>query len=186
MFDDKTEEITDLSFEGGITLDFKLKEWGTNDKSILAKLCNEIDRKYLSNRIPYPYTEENAIWWLNMVKKQEGKEGTFRAIIVDGKYVGSISVEKKKDISIYDSEIGYMISTKYWNRGIATKAVEQICQEAFALLDVTRITGNVYHPNIASQKVLLKNNFVLEGKMKSAIYKDEHFYDMLIYAKYNE
>ena len=79
-----------------------------------------------------------------------------------------------------------MISTKYWNRGIATKAVEQICQEAFALLDVTRITGNVYHPNIASQKVLLKNNFVLEGKMKSAIYKDEHFYDMLIYAKYNE
>ena len=80
MFDDKTEEITDLSFEGGITLDFKLKEWGTDDKSILAKLCNEIDRKYLSNRIPYPYTEDDAIWWLNMVNKQEGKDGIFRAI----------------------------------------------------------------------------------------------------------
>ena len=109
MFDDKTEEITDLSFEGGITLDFKLKEWGTNDKSILAKLCNEIDRKYLSNRIPYPYTEENAIWWLNMVKKQEGKEGIFRAIIVDGKYVGSISVEKKSDVFCKDAEIGYFL-----------------------------------------------------------------------------
>ena len=41
-----------------------------------------------------------------MVKKQEGKEGIFRAIIVDGKYVGSISVEKKSDVFCKDAEIG--------------------------------------------------------------------------------
>ena len=88
-------------------MDFKLKEWSVNDKSVLAKLCNEIDRKYLSNRIPYPYTEDDAIWWLNMVKKQEGKEGIFRAIIVDGKYVGSISVEKKSFALVGESSFFY-------------------------------------------------------------------------------
>ena len=30
--------------------------------------------------------------WL---KKKEGKEGIFRAIIVDGNYIGNISVEKR-------------------------------------------------------------------------------------------
>ena len=184
MFDDKTEEITDLSFEGGITLDFKLKEWGTNDKSILAKLCNEIDRKYLSNRIPYPYTEENAIWWLNMVKKQEGKEGIFRAIIVDGKYVGSISVEKKSDVFCKDAEIGYFLLSDKWSKGIMTKAVSEITKIAFDKLDIIRITGVVYKPNIASQRVLEKNDFVLEGIKKNAVFKNGNIYDMCIYGKY--
>lgn len=184
MFDDKTEEITDLSFEGGITLDFKLKEWGTNDKSILAKLCNEIDRKYLSNRIPYPYTEDDAIWWLNMVKKQEGKEGIFRAIIVDGKYVGSISVEKKSDVFCKDAEIGYFLSSDKWSKGIMTKAVNEITKIAFDKLDIIRITGIVYKPNIASQRVLEKNDFVLEGIKKNAVFKNGNIYDMFIYGKY--
>ena len=107
-------------------MDFKLKEWSVNDKSVLAKLCNEIDRKYLSNRIPYPYTEDDAIWWLNMVNKQEGKDGIFRAIIVDGKYVGSISVEKKSDVFCKDAEIGYFLSSDKWSKGIMTKAVSEI------------------------------------------------------------
>ena len=150
MFDDKTEEITDLSFEGGITLDFKLKEWGTNDKSILAKLCNEIDRKYLSNRIPYPYTE----------------------------------VEKKSDVFCKDAEIGYFLSSDKWSKGIMTKAVSEITKIAFDKLDIIRITGIVYKPNIASQRVLEKNDFVLEGIKKNAVFKNGNIYDMFIYGKY--
>ncbi len=163
-----------------------LRNWTVQDSYHLVDFINSVNRNYISNRIPNPYTIQDAVLWIDNILLLNNTDAIFKAIEINNEIIGSISVEKKKDISIYDSEIGYMISTKYWNRGIATKAVEQICQEAFALLDVTRITGNVYHPNIASQKVLLKNNFVLEGKMKSAIYKDEHFYDMLIYAKYNE
>ena len=76
-------------------MDFKLKMWEISDKNILIKLCNEINREYLSNRIPYPYTEDDAIWWINMAQEKEGKEGIFRAIIVDGNYIGNISVEKR-------------------------------------------------------------------------------------------
>ena len=51
-------------------MDFKLKMWEISDKSILAKICNEINREYLSNRIPYPYTEDDATWWINMAREQ--------------------------------------------------------------------------------------------------------------------
>ena len=165
-------------------MDFKLKMWEISDKNILAKLCNEINREYLSNRIPYPYTEDDATWWIDMAREQEGKEGIFRAIIVDGKYVGNISVEKKSDVSCKDAEIGYLLLTEKWSKGIMTKAVNEICEIAFDKLDIVRITGLVYKPNIASQRVLEKNDFVLEGIMKNAVFKNGNIYDMCIYGKY--
>ena len=73
----------------------ELKPWTLEDKKDLAQLCHNADRRFLSDRLPYPYTEDNAQWWIGMAEKQEGKEGIFRAILADGKVVGNISVEKK-------------------------------------------------------------------------------------------
>lgn len=161
-----------------------LKKWTMEDKDKLANICNKVDRKFLSNRIPYPYTEMNAIWWLNMVQEQEGKDGIFRAIIVDEEYVGNISVEKKNDVSCKDAEIGYLLLSDKWSKGIMSKCAKEICKIAFSQLDVVRITGLVYKPNLASQRVLEKNGFVLEGIMKNAVFKDNNLYDMCVYGKY--
>ena len=60
-------------------------------------LCNAVDRTFLSDRLPNPYTEADADWWLGMVAENEGKEGAWRSIWVDGQLVGSISVERKDD-----------------------------------------------------------------------------------------
>ncbi len=45
-----------------------------------------------------------------------------------------------------------------------TEAVRQICAAAFLELDIIRITGLVYAPNVASQRALEKNSFIREGK----------------------
>ena len=87
----------------------ELKPWTLEDKKDLAQLCHNADRRFLSDRLPYPYTEDNAQWWIGMAEKQEGKEGIFRAILADGKIVGNISVEKKADVYRRDGEIGYML-----------------------------------------------------------------------------
>ena len=64
-----------------------------------------------------------------------------------------------------------------------TEAVKQICEIAFRELNILRITGLVYDPNVASKKVLERNGFVLEGVMKSAVMKDEVLTDLCIYGK---
>ena len=61
--------------------------------------------------------------------------------------------------------------------------MRQICTIAFNELDIIRITGLVYKPNKASQRVLEKNDFTLEGVMKNAVYKDGNIYDMCIFGK---
>ncbi len=164
-------------------MDIKLKQWQIENKDILVKLCNEVNRQYISNRLPFPYTESDALWWLNMVQQKDGEDGIFRAIIVNDEYVGNISVEKKSDVHCKDAEIGYLLLTNKWSKGIMTEAVNQICSIAFVELDIIRITGLVYKPNIASQRVLEKNDFILEGIMRNAVFKNENIYDMCIYGK---
>ena len=43
----------------------ELKKWSIEDKESLIRICNTIDRNYLSDRLPNPYTNESAEWWLN-------------------------------------------------------------------------------------------------------------------------
>lgn len=161
----------------------ELKKWSFEDKDILIEMCNTIDRKYLSDRLPNPYTNTSAEWWLNMVKENDEKNGVFRQIIVDGKIVGTISVELKEDVYRKDSEIGYFLMQEAYSKGIMTEAVRQICDIAFDKLDIIRITGMVYEPNTASRKVLEKNDFLLEGVMKKAVIKNNNIYDLCIYGK---
>ena len=164
-------------------MNVKLEKWTQEFKPELIKICNEVDRSYLSNRLPYPYTEESADWWLGMVSEHDGKDGIFRAIVADGKIVGNISVEQKSDVYCKDGEIGYLLLTDCWSKGIMTEAVRQICAAVFLELDIIRITGLVYAPNVASQRVLEKNSFIREGIQKSAVYKNGQIYDLFLYAK---
>lgn len=164
-------------------MDIQLKKWSFDLKESLISLCNAVNREYLANRLPFPYTDADADWWLNMVAEHDGKAGIFRAIVADGRVVGNISVEQKSDVYGKDAEIGYLLYTEEWSKGIMTAAVRGICDLAFAELDIIRITGLVYEPNTASRRVLEKNGFVLEGLMKNAVVKDNNIYNLCIYGK---
>ena len=161
----------------------ELAKWSPALKQELIDICNKVDRSFLSERLPYPYTEESADWWLGMVSEHDGKDGIFRAIVVDGRFVGNISVEQKSDVYRKDAEIGYLLLTEFCSKGIMTEAVRQICDAAFDELEILRITGLVYAPNIASQRVLEKNGFIREGLQRNAVYKDGEIFDLCLYGK---
>ena len=143
--------------------------WTPADKKALMALCNAIDRTFLSDRLPNPYTEADADWWLGMVSENEGKEGVWRSIWADGELVGSISVERKDEGGKTIGEIGYMILTLWWSQGIGTEAVSQICEIAFRELELQQIIGQVFPENVASARVLEKNGFQLDGTMAGAV-----------------
>ncbi len=156
----------------------ELRHWTLSDKMELTSLCNAVDRRFLSDRLPYPYTEKDAEEWLKMVTNNDAITGIYRAIVYDGKPIGSISVEKKDD----DAEIGYMLLNEYSNKGIGTEVVRQVCSIAFKILSLEQITANVFQPNIASIRVLLKNGFKYKGAIPNAVIKDGYVYDLLIYV----
>ena len=160
-----------------------LHTWNTCDKPALMALCNAVDRTFLSDRLPYPYTEADADWWLGMVAENEGKGGVWRAIVVDGQIVGSISVERMANENRSVGSIGYMILTPFWSQGIGTEAVRQICGIAFRELALERIIGEVFPENLASARVLEKNGFLLEETKAGAVVRSGKAMDVRVYVK---
>ena len=155
--------------------------WTPADKKALMALCNAIDRTFLSDRLPNPYTEADADWWLGMVSENEGKEGVWRSIWADGQLIGSISVERKDDGGQIIGEIGYMILTPWWSQGIGTEAVRQICEITFQELALEQIIGQVFPENVASARVLEKNEFWLEETKTGAVVKGGKAMDVRVY-----
>ena len=149
-----------------------LHTWATANKPALVALCNAVDRTFLSDRLPNPYTEADADWWLRMVAENDGKKGIWRAIEADGQIVGSISVERKAEEEHNVGEIGYMILTPWWSKGIGTEAVRQICGIAYREFAPEFIIGEVFPNNLASVRVLEKNGFQLDETKAGIVMKD--------------
>jgi len=159
-----------------------LHKWTFADREALMTLCNAVDRTFLSDRLPNPYTEADADWWLGMVAENEGREGVWRAIVVKGQIVGSISVERLADEQRNAGSIGYMILTPFWSQGIGTEAVQRICEVAFRELALERIIGEVFPENLASARVLEKNGFLLEETKAGAVLKGGRAMDVRVYV----
>ena len=163
---------------------FVLRSYERGDEKSLQKNVNDKDIYKYTLRIPYPYTIKVAKKWIsycrNELKKKTPKEISF-AIDVDGDVVGAVglhNIEKN-----HKAEIGYWIGKKHWNRGLMTKAVKLVTNFGFNKLKLRRIYANVFSVNRASAKVLEKNEYKLEGKMKNYHIKDEKLIDALLYAK---
>ncbi len=160
----------------------ELKNLREQDLLALVEICNNIDRKYMRNRMPYPYTDNDAkACWENLQKKGEGTI-LYKLIWVDDIPIGSISVEKQTDVYYQMGELGYCLRREYAGKGIMTKAVELMCPMAFNQLALRRIMARIYAPNIASRKVSEKNNFKLEGTLAEAVVKGDNVYDLCIYG----
>ena len=153
-----------------------------SDSKELTALCNAVDRSSLSDRLHYPYTEEDAKAWLNMVARNDSVTGIYRAIVMDGQPIGSISIEQKEDVYRIDGEIGFMLHGDYCNKGIMTEAVRQMCTIAFRDLPIERITANIFQPNTASMQVLRKNGFVHEATLRNAVIKNNEIYNLCIFG----
>ena len=161
-----------------------LHKWTSADREALMALCNAVDRTYLSDRLPYPYTEADADWWLGMVAGNDGKEGVWRAIVVDRLVVGSISVERMANENRSVGSISYMILTPFWSQGIGTEAVRQICGIAFRELALERIIGEVFPENLASARVLEKNGFLMEETRAGAVVKGGKAMDVKVFTQF--
>ena len=160
-----------------------LHTWTASDRDSLMALCNAVDRTFLSDRLPYPYTEADADWWLGMVAENEGKDGVWRSIWADDQLIGSISVERKAEEEHNIGEIGYMILTPWWSKGIGTEAVRQICGIAYREFALECIIGEVFPNNLASVRVLEKNGFQLDETKAGIVMKDGKAMDVRVFIQ---
>ena len=159
-----------------------LRPWRSGDELSLEKYAN--NRKIWINvrdHFPFPYTRGDALRWIQHASTALS-ESVF-AIVVDGAAVGSVGLVAKDDVYRKSMEIGYWLGEPFWGKGIMTEAVGAVSEYGFDRFDIVRLYADVFEWNAASVRVLEKNNYTFEARLKKAVVKDGMITDALLYAK---
>jgi ribosomal-protein-alanine N-acetyltransferase len=157
----------------------ELREFKQTDEELLVSYLNEADvTKYISARLPQPYTKEAAAWWVSTGSKM----GIVKAITNNGVLMGSISAIVGEFERQKTAEIGYWLAKPFWGNGFASQALAEFSKALFLNTEIERLYAPVFEGNTASARVLEKCGFKLEAILEKAIYKNGEFYNELHYA----
>lgn len=129
--------------------------------------------------------EETKAFYKTLEENEEKKTHVYAFVYDNDMHVGTVMLFSfNKDAK--NAEIGYVFHPKAWGKNIASLAVKMLKSYAFDVLDLHKVFARVASGNIASAKVLEKNDFMVEGVLKDQ-YKIENTYeDLIYYASFNE
>lgn len=158
-----------------------IRPWRLDDiESLVWHADNPNVAQYLRHAFPSPYTLADGEAWLARSAAEE--RPTNFAIEVDGAAVGGIGLRLGEDVHRRGAEIGYWLGEAYWGRGIVTEAVGALTRWGIEEFNLVRIDAHVFAPNAGSARVLEKNGYVLEGRLRKRVEKHGEILDALVYA----
>ncbi|WP_046006820.1 GNAT family N-acetyltransferase [Pseudoalteromonas rubra] len=151
----------------------------TDEPSLVRYLNNPATVQYLSPKVPFPYTQEDAQWWIST----GSKEGITRAMMLDGVLIGCIGARPGTFEYCRSAEIGYWLAEEYWGQGITGQALQLLIDEVETTTELVRLEAVVVAQNTRSARVLEKAGFEYEGLRRMAICKDGEFFDARLFGK---
>lgn len=164
-----------------------LSKWKREYAADLAKALNNPNvQNCLRDGLPLPYTEQDALAFIDDMLAQNPNDVFAFAIIFNGKCVGSIGAFRSKNVHSRTAEVGYYLAEPDWGKGIMTAALVELCDYLFSETDLLRVYAEPFAHNARSCRVLEKAGFVREGVMKSAAVKCGKVIDVNLYARVKE
>jgi len=160
-----------------------LREWRDADVPALVRHAN--NRRVwlnLKDRFPHPYTVGDARDWIERCVAV-GEPPLDCAVVLDGEPIGGIGTEPQQDVFRRTAEVGYWLGETYWGQGFATAALRAFTSYLFAHFPFERLEAGVFEWNPASGRVLEKNGFELEGRLRKSVLKDGQLLDRFLYAR---
>lgn len=99
----------------------------------------------------------------------------------NGKLIGGISIRKWNDANRC-GDIGYVLSKKYWGKGITTEALKAVIQFGFEVLNANRLEAHCDEVNSASYRVMEKAGMKYEGTLRQKVFLKGKFLNIRFYS----
>ncbi len=149
----------------------------------IVRLAGSYNIYQNTENIPHPYSEMDAVYWLNTAY-QGVRDGTHYVLAIrlntDDALIGAISL---KGINTYERAVlGYWLAEPFWNNGYMTEAAQRVIRFGFEDLQLNKIYATHLAYNPASGKVMAKCGMKWEGKLKQHIKKENQFVDLVFYG----
>lgn len=131
--------------------------------------------------LPMSMTDEES--WFNSLTKRDQDEKPLAIEVRKGKnwkLIGNCGVFGIEHVNS-SAELGIMIGDKSeWNKGYGCEVMTLLLRHCFETLNLNRAYVRVYTENIRAVRSYEKAGFVLEGRLREAVYKIGKFDDVLI------
>lgn len=160
-----------------------------SDKAAVTEYLSDRDIHLNTLTIPHPYTEADAEMWIRRRLEHHqrvGNEVSFAIRNDDDKMIGAIGADNFEPDTDYKAEIGYWLAKPFWGTGIMTEAVGAFIRYAFDEFMLEKIVAHVFELNAGSARVLEKNGFQLEGRLRKHYLKNGEMVDARVYGLLKE
>lgn len=150
-----------------------LRQPSKNDvQDIIRNLSNLAISKWLLV-VPYPYTEADALWYINHCKEKLKKNpredySYWIELKQTHEVIGGIGLGKV-DLSVGVGTVGYWLGENHWRYGYGSEALKALLDLGFRKLKLNRLEAGVFAGNPSSGKLLEKFGFESEGCKRQAV-----------------
>ncbi|MEO2203917.1 GNAT family N-acetyltransferase [Paenibacillus pabuli] len=153
------------------------------DAATVTELCNNYNIYKSTLTLPYPYTLDCALSWIQHHRQNFETGKHYEFAICDratGVLYGAIALSY--DHRYNHGEIAYWVGEPYWGYGYATEASKTILDFAFHVKKFHKVYGRHFASNPASGKVLQKIGMTQEGILKDHVKKEGQYEDLIYYG----
>ncbi|MFD2045072.1 GNAT family N-acetyltransferase [Ornithinibacillus salinisoli] len=121
---------------------------------VVGSSTNEEEhRKFVKERIITEYPKGMGYWTIE--KKGENKDFIGWIMLIPINMVGP------------EIEVGWRLRRKYWGKGYATEAANEILRYAFDILKIKELVADIHHLNKGSRRVAEKIGLINKDMLKN-------------------
>lgn len=162
----------------------KFEQMTIDDSEAIHSFASDSE---VSRFIGWPLTntlEETTAYVEEMIRRHESGSHVYANVIdkSTNKIVGTVMIFNFDRVANH-AEIGYVFHQVAWGKGFCTETVKLACDFAFNVLGLHKMHARVTAANIGSSRVLEKNGFELEGRLRDYYFIEDQYYDNLLYGR---
>jgi ribosomal-protein-alanine N-acetyltransferase len=138
-------------------------------------------------RDPSYYSLEAMRAALNLAQRERSLDISHQYLLKsEDDIVGRINLTGVQRIAFNKASLGYRIGEGCAGKGIASRAVGLLLDEAFGTLDFWRIEANSRPENAASVRVLERNGFMPCGRATRSMLHQGAWYDQILFERHRD
>ncbi|GIN57922.1 GNAT family N-acetyltransferase [Lederbergia ruris] len=163
-----------------------LRIFEKSDAETVQALCNNFNIYKSTLYLPYPYSLNDALVWIENHQKNFDEDRSYEFAITDrisGNLYGAISLSNNQKFN--NGEIAYWIGEEYWGKGYGTEAAKAIIDFAFKEKELHKVFARYFKSNPASGRIMQKVGMVQEGLLKDQVVKDGKYEDLIYFGIIN-
>lgn len=148
------------------------------DAPLLLEIINDPQIEASVVGFSYPVSKNQQEEWINNIQSDRAIR---YAIDVDGGIVG-VAIISSIDNKNRTANLNIKLSKQNQGKGYAFRTIGLIIEYCFNELNMNCLTANVIFDNEQSKKLWEKHGFLVDGVLRSRVYKNGSYKDLIAYS----